>query len=339
MSFHPVLLMALLESSPKLDELSMDGCGPFFDDSNLAMVLSKVPSPGWKTLGFKNLPKIGPLTVSVILGNSATLENLRLTNCEAFDSKSIQKLLCSAPNLNRLDCISASARYDLELYSLMSKDIVESGEDWVCLGLEAFKCSIGGVPRPDITYRGNGSLLTSIYNDKTRFSTPESRTVRRQVLAQLGRLTKLQEITLGMDVTEYSASDRVVHDDGQAAGNEYDSPTGNERGYQYQCLTMSLQDGLDELRNLKCLRRLTLEKMSLGIGAAERTWMEENWPEYEKISGNTTSTLGGRQVDVGSNRPFELFMMSTRQFKSPIFMTGGIHGLSRRSPFPRSVNQ
>ena len=42
----------------------------------------------------------------------------------------------------------------------------------------------------------------------------------------------------------------------------------DEAWYQYLCLNMSPQDGLDELEDLKCLRRLTLEKMSFGRGDA-----------------------------------------------------------------------
>lgn len=67
-------------------------------------------------------------------------------------------------------------------------------------------------------------------------------------------------------------------------------------GFQYQCLTMSLQDGLDELKVLKCLRRLTLEKMSLGMGQAEQTWMKENWPEYGRESRDNFWTSRGHYI-------------------------------------------
>ena len=133
-------------------------------------MISKVSSKGWKTLGFQRLDGPGPLTVAAILQNGATLENLRLPNCEAFDSKSIQKLLCSAPNLKRFDVISEYVGGELKPYSLMAMDIVESAEDWVCLELETFECYIGGVPRPDITSKKNGRPFTGIYNDSVRFS-------------------------------------------------------------------------------------------------------------------------------------------------------------------------
>ena len=85
----------------------------------------------------------------------------------------------------------------------MAIDVVDSNKDWVCLGLETFKCYIVGVPGPDITSKKNGRSLTGIYNSGTRYSMTESSTIQRRVLAQLGRLTRLREITLGKDVVDY----------------------------------------------------------------------------------------------------------------------------------------
>lgn len=203
-SVDPVLLVALVERAPKMEELSLDGHYSTWEDPVLAELISNVSSKGWKALGFNTIAnRIGPLTVATILKNSATLENLRLPNCGAFDSKSIQKLLCSAPNLKRLDLILSHNHFELGPYSLMASDIVESTEDWVCLGLETFKCYIGGVPRPDITLRSNGSPLKGIYNSGVQCSMAESSSIQRRVLAQLGRLTKLREVTLGKDAVNY----------------------------------------------------------------------------------------------------------------------------------------
>jgi len=302
------LLEALVERSPKLEELKVHGHRGNWDDSELVKTISKVCSKGWKTLGFDTLlsHEVGPLTVAAILQNCANLENLRLPNCKAFDSKSIQKLLCSAPNLKRLDLISDFVNGELEPYSLMAMDIVESTEEWVCLGLEAFKCYIGGVPRPDITYKTNGRPLTGIYNNGARYSMTESTRIQRRVLAQLGRLTKLREITLGKDVANYDNLDLDAiwfekEMEGDYASDEH------QLGSQYQSLTMSLQDGLDELKDLKCLRRLTLEKMSLGVGKAEQMWMKENWPEYGEESKDTFWTSRGHSLGVGSDLHDETF--------------------------------
>jgi len=86
-----VLLVALVERSPRLEELKVNGLRTTWDDSMLLDIISKVCSKGWKTLGFESLlnDEVGPLTVAAILQTCANLENLRLPNCKAFDSKSI----------------------------------------------------------------------------------------------------------------------------------------------------------------------------------------------------------------------------------------------------------
>ncbi|GJJ72647.1 hypothetical protein EMPS_05005 [Entomortierella parvispora] len=300
-SIEPTLLVALLEHSPKMDELNLDRYHTECGDAALARVISSVASQGWKTLGFRFMSdRIGPLTVAAILQSCATLENLRLTNCVAFDSKSIQKLLCSAPNLRRFDSISDNVRDEVEHYSLMAMDIVESTEDWVCLGLETFKCYISGVPRPDITSKNNGRPLTGIYNSGSRYSMLESTRIQRRVLAQLGRLTKLRYVTLGNDTIDLQRVDGANMYEERMEGSYYSWET-YEMGSQYQCLTMSLQDGLDELRNLKSLRWLSLEKMSLRMGEAERAWMTDNWLEYGKGPRDTFWTSRGHHVDVGTD--------------------------------------
>ncbi|GJJ68365.1 hypothetical protein EMPS_00711 [Entomortierella parvispora] len=303
------LLPALLKYSPKLKELIVDGkCGltkkGAYNYANGNFEMDWFESRGWKTLGFVSLyePTVKSLRVAVILQDGATLVNVRITACRAFDSNSIQKLLCSAPNLKRFDCIIGHCiPGELEPYSLMAMDIAESKEEWVCLGLETFKCYIGGVPRPDITSMKNGRPLNGIYNDGTRFSAFKSRKIQRVVLAQLGRLTRLREITLGKDVVDisggrYRSIERNMEGIYYSEGSTYEY----ELGSQYQCLTMSLQDGLDELRNLKCLRRLTLEKMSISIGEAEQRWMKNNWPEFGKKSRDTFWTSRGFSVAIGT---------------------------------------
>ena len=296
------LVVALLQRSPKLEELRLLGRRSKWMDSELAELISNA---SWKTLCFKEISgQIGGFTVAAILRNCSTLENIRLAGWLAFDSKSIQKLLCSASNLKRLDIAPSHVYGELEPFSLMAMDIVESIEDSVCLGLETFKCYIGGVPRPDITSKNNGRPLIGIYNIGCQYSMLESSTMQRRVLVQLGRLTKLQEIALGKDIVKYEADAHLSHYAERQNELDYYSSSQYELGFQYQCLTMSLQDGLDELNNLKCLRRLTLEKMSLGMGEAEQRWMKENWPEYGVESRDTFWASRGHSVPVGSD-PFK----------------------------------
>jgi len=158
-------------------------------------------------LGFNGVEEdAGLLTVAAILENAATLESLRLCDCKAFSSRVIQNLLCSAPRLKRFDTI-CEVHGELEPYSLMASDILDSSEDWVCLELESFKCCIGGIPRPDLRTKTNGRPLSGILNNPDRYTIQQSRDIQRRVLAKLGRLTKLREITLGQEMVNFQSND------------------------------------------------------------------------------------------------------------------------------------
>ncbi|KAF9309012.1 hypothetical protein BG003_010299 [Podila horticola] len=205
------VLLTLIERSPVLEELNLDTCYERSDDATVAKYISSVRSQGWKTLGFK-CPNIstGPLTVAAVLNHSATLENLRLPDCPAFSSPLMQKFLCSAPNLKRFDTIGFTTYGELEPFSLMANDILESMEDWVCLGLRSFKCRIGGIPRPDLRQKTNGRPLTSVYNDPTQYTMEQSRSIQQQVLEKIGRLEQLHELTLGVDNVDQSPLNEVT---------------------------------------------------------------------------------------------------------------------------------
>ncbi|KAF9964430.1 hypothetical protein BGZ70_006463, partial [Mortierella alpina] len=48
---------------------------------------------------------------------------------------------------------------------------------------------------------------------------------------------------------------------------------------QYECLSFTLESGLDLLRDLKELRVIDLSNMAVGIdGEAEQQWMKKHWP-------------------------------------------------------------
>ncbi|GJJ68366.1 hypothetical protein EMPS_00712 [Entomortierella parvispora] len=239
------LLTALMDRSPKLEELTLcELQHGAWNDSVVAYVLSRRPPNGWKTLRFLTEVDrvVGPLTVAATLQNSSTLENIQLSNYKSGFAS-----------------------------------------DW------RLSCYIGGVPRPDIVKARVGRPLYSSYNSD-RYSMLQSHEVQRRVLSKIGRLTKLREIAFGSErqAEENWHDETVLGEDAwweEEEENELDEEElrgfWDEFGNQYQSLTMSLQDGLDELKDLKCLRKLTLGGMSLNIGEAERVWMKENWPEYD----------------------------------------------------------
>ncbi|KAG0053360.1 hypothetical protein BGZ83_001254 [Gryganskiella cystojenkinii] len=262
------VLSALAEQRcPALDELDYNGFARSWDLSELLLLISKGSSKGWKTLGFKyccfQLDE-------AILEHAATLENIRIDGPH-FSSSFIQRLLCSAPRLKRFDVIPKEHHH--EPPTLLANDVISSDFGaWVCLNLESFKCPIGGVPRPDLGTTTTGEHLTG--DGRDRYTMQRSRHIQYQVLSQLGKLTKLREITLGQDNIN----------PGEASEEDPEPSDDEDMGRQYDCLMMTLEAGLGQLKDLKQLRRICLEKMSHCQGPQEEQWMKENWPDYGKES-------------------------------------------------------
>ncbi|KAF9151280.1 hypothetical protein BG015_006870 [Linnemannia schmuckeri] len=55
--------------------------------------------------------------------------------------------------------------------------------------------------------------------------------------------------------------------------------------FQYSCLPLSLDSGLDLMSELKELRELNIEQMAHRIGLEEVQWMVANWPKLNRIIG------------------------------------------------------
>ncbi|KAG0057345.1 hypothetical protein BGZ83_011588 [Gryganskiella cystojenkinii] len=308
----PYLEHLLLERCSVLEELNLSCPSDCLDDAQVARVIAlggHSPSKvGWKTLGF--LPmcgNIGPLTVAAILEHAAcTLENLRISDCKSFNSHAIQRLLCSAPKLKRLDTIAEYVHDELDPYSLMAKDIVHSSKPWVCLGLESFKCFIAGVPRPDIQEKSNGRPLSKHeFHDRERNTTRQSRIFQERVLAQLGKLTKLREITLGSDTINRenyeTYCDETAMEGKYFDNSDYVENSDFQLGRQYECLSLTLEHGLDELRNLKSLRRLRVRRMEHRMGEVEKKWIKTHWPDYCKKSRDAFWTSRGHVVEIATD--------------------------------------
>ncbi|OAQ23408.1 hypothetical protein K457DRAFT_25129 [Linnemannia elongata AG-77] len=298
-----LLFMGLLflSRTPVLEELLFESKLSIYPDADMSAQLARLISKGsggqkgWRTLGFQCqhvwYDMLDSQIVNAILEQSATLENLRISAPSSFSSSAIQQLLCSAPNLKRLDILPSKLHtdYELEPYMLLAKDITEvKSREWVCLGLESFKCMIGGIPRLDLESRTNGWSLRGIeYHDPDRYTAHKSRFIQRKVLGQLGRLTNLRQITLGleMDVDLGRCYDSCCYESGGSLSDEeycVEMEADPDPGQQYACLTLTLEDGLDLLKDLKSLRRIRFEKMSHCMTDKEREWMKSNWPEYGK---------------------------------------------------------
>ncbi|OAQ23072.1 hypothetical protein K457DRAFT_143036 [Linnemannia elongata AG-77] len=128
---------------------------------------------------------------------------------------------------------------------LEAKKILDS--DWVCLYLEVLGCMIGGIPGP-------GHPRSLIILREVTVSNQERLDLHHQVYAKLARFTKLREFR--------KISKRHV--------------------WQYECLSMTMESGVDVLKDLQNLRVVELWYLDNGIyNAEEMEWVQKNWPQVE----------------------------------------------------------
>ncbi|KAG0043483.1 hypothetical protein BGZ83_011347 [Gryganskiella cystojenkinii] len=327
-----ILVSVLTERrcGPALEELTLVRTFLSLDDTSLSTLISMagrdyddddVPAcgigsrnnGGLKTLAYQSFGyAIGALTTSAILDQSKTLENIRIyiggvSHCKGLSSATIQRLLCTAPRLKRFDTIPVNYPSGTRLNMFMVKDILrgsEEEEDWVCVNLESFKCAIGGVPRPDLERKINNRRLRGEYHDPNRYSREESRLIQRRILAKFSGMKKLRELSLGHDSLRPAEwhEERVISDkddDGEDYVEDDQLISAGQTGYQYACLSMRLEDGFDQLKNLKAMRRMHLWRMAHGQGVEEQAWIKENWPDYGKESRDDFFTKRGLEVAIG----------------------------------------
>ncbi|KAG9061997.1 hypothetical protein KI688_006716 [Linnemannia hyalina] len=280
----------LFRHCPKVVHLHLlEWYGSF--DGDLAALLD-ASQAGWRTLGFprsrSNSGVFGPLSSAALLRNAPTLENVRLDSAYDVSSSTVQKLFSAAPNLKRFDAIARDRSHTCDC-QLDARDIV-GGSDWVCTSLESLKIRIGGIPRPDILARSN--LRPFDDDDELHKGTMEdSRRIQRRVYSQLGRLTKLKQLVLGHDDVECNneCMDRESYTEGEYYDRDYYEVDYFDRDYyevqnglQHECLEMTVESGVELLKDLSVLKVLELEARAHGKVSSEYNEREYAWKnEFE----------------------------------------------------------
>ncbi|KAG0279483.1 hypothetical protein BGZ96_001949 [Linnemannia gamsii] len=229
-----------------------------------------------------------------LLRHAPSLEHLEIATRD-ISSNILQALFCSAPFLRTLTTMAEDLGYrphpEVELDALQIID-----GPWTCTQLEVFECKILNVPRPDIVDTPLGHNLNLVLPPGPPFGpvtaedqTPltgamlvaqqESHVVQRGVLRQLGRLNHLRVLSLGRGGRDWDHGDysrleirgiRILAVDAYVDRN---------------CLELSLESGLDELRGLQALEELNVYQLAHRIGLAEVQWMAEHWPSLKSIVG------------------------------------------------------
>jgi hypothetical protein len=174
---------------------------------------------------------------------SDTLESLRFTHFSHMYSHDIHRILTTCSKLKVLDCM-----WTLEDEATQGNICGASAEDWVCKDLEELHLMFADNRKPNVT--GEERIIQ------------ETHTARRieRIYQQLGRLTKLQRLSVGWRTT-----------------SEY---------LKCSNLDMSLASGLKHMADLKSLRSLDISSIrQVNVGSDELQWMAKNWPRLKEVYG------------------------------------------------------
>ncbi|KAF9312830.1 hypothetical protein BG003_005866, partial [Podila horticola] len=206
----------------------------------------------------------------------ATLEELEVMSILAFSSKTLHRVLSSSPRLKALITIDDKWRLRRRIPFLEAKDFIDvhplsnTLNPWASeTSLKVLKTKITNIPRPDVSKVLDGGQR-SIYLTETYAG--EGKHIQRRVHERLARYTNLEELCLGHD----TRANIYPH-------SFYDGGDGED--YQYECLEMTVESGLDQLKDLKNLRVLDVQRMEQRIGLKEVQWMTLHWPRLREIRG------------------------------------------------------
>ncbi|KAK3834132.1 MAG: hypothetical protein J3R72DRAFT_514490 [Linnemannia gamsii] len=202
-----------------------------------------------------------------------TIEVLCVDGWGTLDQEQFLQILCSTSRLRRLEDASgerippSATVFAVDAYEAFVKQQKEQGEQeeqhmrvdgrssssWA-LGssMEFLQLKITGVLRPDIICGWDGESL-DVQATETAFARRYD--VQRWIYSQLGRMTGLRELVLGIG------------------------------DFNYESLEFSLESGLEVLGGLKELRVLDVRMMAHRIGIKELEWMRVNWPRLKEIKG------------------------------------------------------
>ncbi|KAF9147038.1 hypothetical protein BG015_011375 [Linnemannia schmuckeri] len=240
-------------------------------DDDMISTFLRLSVYGWKRLVFRLSDSDGCLGFGfrcsdVLQEHAETLEVLRMeAMVEIFEGSSIQTLLCSAPLLKELYLIPPNRKAldeTCQIEGWVIAEGFEQGEEWACMELEVFGCQIGDIPRPDIIRDIFDEGQDGFVVDGTVES---SINIQRGVYKQLAQMTKLRQLTLGIHYDTYDVN-YSAHD--------------KEYFRRYDCLAMTLESGLDLLRDLKDLEVVELDDMEVYIQREEEAiWVAQHWPK------------------------------------------------------------
>ncbi|KAG0227846.1 hypothetical protein BGW41_003661 [Actinomortierella wolfii] len=259
-------------------------------DVHYAELLAAGGSNRWRKI---DLSYLGPNTATVLANHADSLEYLVAKKSDSSVDQLLVDLLASCTRLRVLQLyVYEFNPHTFIDYTNEATDEQEVNQQqppqqqyrplrpWKCeKTLVEFKARIGCIPRSDIPLN-----LLGMPRDKEGFCLSEiypgqSHELQEQVMARLGRFHNLQHLRLGLEDLD-ERNRQHIKNRANHQGPPYDDPS-----YQYECLDMTLENGLGMLLKLRQLRHLNVGRMASRIGPQEIEWMIEHWPRLRVIEG------------------------------------------------------
>lgn len=278
------LAHSVYESCPKLNKLDYSSDGE--EDDSIMMVVLMMSREGWKEVQLCGMHNMGPMATRLLMSHAKTLEVLKCDGWGGEDNTELYPFLWNARRLCRLEGVQDGSEYTYlrEMFLNAYITAMAANDPWA-LGesMEYFQLRIESVPRPDVVCRRNGSPLDEV-DGMLPMDMSKRYDVQRFFYTQLGRMTGLKELNLGVPDTVSAPHSWHVIEEGELGPFE-DPGHKRVREFNYRSLEFSLASGLDLLAGMKELAVLDVRWTTHRIGVEELEWMHVNWPKLIEIKG------------------------------------------------------
>ncbi|KAF9348400.1 hypothetical protein BGX34_002501, partial [Mortierella sp. NVP85] len=242
-------------------------------DEGSARLLS-ISQLGWRSVSIKGHVEFGEQSWEALSRHTPTLENFTMVGWCYQDGVGLRPFFTSFPRLRSFVTLAETGKDHLKINAINANDWIHQDSfsgaltPWPCeYTLTDLRISICGIPRQDITHDSNGRKRLPVVEES---SPGEGRKIQHQVYERLARFVNLEVLWLGINSYYYEDPPRLLR---------------KVMNYQYECLEMSLESGLDQLEGLKRLQVLNISLMATRIGRKEAQWMAEQWPRLREIRG------------------------------------------------------
>ncbi|KAF9146050.1 hypothetical protein BGX30_004743 [Mortierella sp. GBA39] len=290
-----LLADALRTGLPNVDEIEISYGDHYNDefvpDAVVASVLS-ANRKGWRNV---SVPTLDTLSSEALVQHSITLESLQVKDTPGFTSAQMCQILSTSPYLHTFMILAEGECMDPHVSHILAEDFIDldpvtnSLRPWPCAStLKLFRAKILGIPRPDITLTyygctrgepavGNGEEdNVAVVLQETHSG--QGRELQARVYERLSSFTRLMVLGLGHDDRDFGNENNFVEE-----------PSGawvlGDQAYQYECLDMSLDSGLQKLETLRDLEELNIFRMATCVGVQEVKWMTKAWPRLVSVEG------------------------------------------------------